>query len=162
MSRPARRVRRFMRWISAAMRPSCEDSMLIAQISDTHIRPKGVLAMGRVDTAGHLARAVAHINALRPAPDLVLVTGDLADAGMAEEYAHLRDLLAPLAMPVHLIPGNHDLRAPLRAAFAAHRYLQEGELLQYVVDGGPLRLIALDTLTPGHPHWEVGCRESVV
>ena len=46
--------------------------MLIAQISDTHIRPKGVLAMGRVDTAGHLAWAVTHINALRPAPDLVL------------------------------------------------------------------------------------------
>ena len=42
--------------------------MLIAQISDTHIRPEGVLAMGRVDTAGHLARAVAHINALRPRP----------------------------------------------------------------------------------------------
>ena len=60
--------------------------MLIAQISDTHIRPKGVLAMGRVDTAGYLARAVAHINALRPAPVVVLVTGDLVVAGMGEEY----------------------------------------------------------------------------
>ena len=129
--------------------------MLIAQISDTHIRPKGVLAMGRVDTAGYLARAVAHINALRPAPDLVLVTGDLVDAGMAEEYAHLRDLLAPLAVPVHLIPGNHDLRAPLRAAFADHRYLQDGAFVQYVIDNGPLRLIALDTLTPGQPHGEL-------
>src|SRR5688572_6307688 len=98
MSRPAPRLPRSTRWISAAMRPSCEDSMLIAQISDTHIRPRGVLAMGRVDTAGHLARAVAHINALRPAPDLVLVTGDLVDAGMAEEYAHLRDLLAQLVI----------------------------------------------------------------
>ena len=132
--------------------------MLIAQISDTHIRPKGVLAMGRVDTAGHLARAVAHINALRPAPDVVLVTGDLVDAGMAEEYAHLRDLLAPLPMPVHLIPGNHDLRAPLRAAFPAHSYLQDGEFLQYVVESGPLRLIALDTLTPGQPHGELCAR----
>src|SRR5688500_4297802 len=155
MSRPARRVRRFMRWISAAMRPSCEDSMLIAQISDTHIRPKGVLAMGRVDTAGHLARAVAHINALRPAPDLVLVTGDLGDAGMAEEYAHLRDLLAPLAMPVPLIPRNHDLRAPLRAAFGNHRCLQNGASLPYIVATGPLRLVALATLTPGRPHGEL-------
>ena len=129
--------------------------MLIAQISDTHIRPKGVLAMGRVDTAGHLVRAVAHINALRPAPDLVLATGDLVDAGMAEEYAHLRELLAPLAVPVHLIPGNHDLRLPLRAAFSSHRYLQDGDFLQYVVDCGPLRLIALDTLTPGQPHGEL-------
>ncbi|NJO33526.1 MAG: sigma 54-interacting transcriptional regulator [Rhodospirillales bacterium] len=130
--------------------------MLIAQISDTHIRPKGVLAMGRVDTAGYLARAVAHIDALRPAPDVVLVTGDLVDAGMAEEYAHLRGLLAPLAMPVHLIPGNHDLRGPLRAAFADHRYLQEGDFLQYVVEHGPLRLIALDTLNPRSVLYHLG------
>ena len=43
--------------------------MLIAQISDTHIKPKGELAMGWVDTARHLARAMAHINALRPPPE---------------------------------------------------------------------------------------------
>jgi 3',5'-cyclic-AMP phosphodiesterase len=129
--------------------------MLIAQITDTHIRPKGVLAMGRVDTAGHLARAVAHIAALRPAPDVVLITGDLVDAGMAEEYAHFKELLAPLAMPVYLIPGNHDLRDPLRAMFADHRYLPSGEFLQYVVDDGPVRLVALDTLAPGAPHGEL-------
>lgn len=129
--------------------------MLIAQITDTHIRPRGRLSMDRVDTAGHLARAVEHINALRPAPDLVLVTGDLVDAGMAEEYAHLRDLLAPLALPVYLIPGNHDLRDPLRAAFGEHRYLPVDGFLQYAVDEGPLRLIALDTLAPGKPHGEL-------
>ncbi|HEV8392569.1 MAG TPA: phosphodiesterase [Dongiaceae bacterium] len=132
--------------------------MLIAQISDTHIVPKGRLAMDRVDTAAHLARAVAHINALRPAPDLVLVTGDLVDAGKPEEYVHLRELLAPLAMPAYLIPGNHDLRDPLRAAFAAHRYLPAGGFVQYVIDEDPLRLIALDTLTPGAPHGELCAR----
>lgn len=129
--------------------------MLIAQISDTHIRPKGVLAMDRVDTAGYLARAVTHINALRPAPALVLLTGDLVDAGMAEEYAHLRELLAPLAMPVYVIPGNHDARDALRAAFNAHRYLPADGFLHYAVDEGPLRLIALDTLTPGASHGEL-------
>ncbi len=129
--------------------------MLIAQISDTHIRPRGRLAMDRVDTAAHLARAVVHINALRPAPDVVLVTGDLVDAGMAEEYAHLRDLLAPLAMPVHVIPGNHDARDALRAAFADHTYLPREGFLHYAVECGPLRLIALDTLEPGAPHGEL-------
>lgn len=129
--------------------------MLIAQISDTHIVPRGRMAMGRVDTASHLARAVAHIGTLRPSPDLVLVTGDLVDAGKPEEYAHLRELLAPLAMPVHVIPGNHDARDALRAAFADHRYLPRDGFLQYAIDAGPLRLIALDTLTPGEPHGEL-------
>jgi 3',5'-cyclic-AMP phosphodiesterase len=132
--------------------------MLIAQITDTHITPKGVLAMGRVDTADYLAQAVAHINALRPAPDVVLVTGDLVDAGMKEEYAHLRTLLAPLAMPVHVIPGNHDLREPLRGAFADNGYLPHEGFLQYVVNGGAVRLIALDTLTEGAPHGELCAR----
>jgi 3',5'-cyclic-AMP phosphodiesterase len=132
--------------------------MLIAQISDTHIVPKGRMAMGRVDTASHLKRAVAHIGGLRPSPDLVLVTGDLVDAGSPDEYAHFRELLAPLPMPVHVIPGNHDARDALRAAFADHRYLPRDGFLQYAVECGPVRLIALDTLTPGAPHGEL-CAE---
>jgi 3',5'-cyclic AMP phosphodiesterase CpdA len=111
--------------------------------------------MGRVDTATHLKHAVAHIDALRPAPDVVLVTGDLVDAGKPEEYAHLRELLTPLAMPVYLIPGNHDARDALRGGFADHRYLPADGFLQYAIEGGPLRLIALDTLTPGAPHGEL-------
>jgi 3',5'-cyclic AMP phosphodiesterase CpdA len=132
--------------------------MLIAQISDTHIKPEGVLAYGRVDTAAFLAGAVAHINALDPRPDLVLATGDLVDAGLAAEYARLRALLAPLAMPVYLIPGNHDARDPLRAAFPEHAYLPGTGFLQYVVEGHAMRLLALDTLTPGKGHGEL-CAE---
>lgn len=124
--------------------------MIIAQISDMHIRAPGQRAYRRVDTAWHLARAVASILDMAPRPDLVLATGDLVDAGRPEEYRHLRDLLAPLPMPVYLIPGNHDDRAALVDAFADHRYLpRDGAFLHYVVDGTPLRLIGLDTLVPG-------------
>jgi 3',5'-cyclic-AMP phosphodiesterase len=132
--------------------------MLIAQITDTHIKPEGVLAYGRVDTAAFLAAAVAHINRLDPRPDLVLATGDLVDGGLPEEYARLSPLLAPLTMPVYLIPGNHDAREPLRAAFPQHRYLPQIGFLQYAVEGHAVRLLALDTLTPGKGHGEL-CRE---
>src|SRR5438874_2027771 len=88
--------------------------MLIAQITDTHIKPEGVLAYERVDTAGFLARAVDHILHLDPRPDVVLATGDLVDGGTAEEYQRLRRLLAPLPMPVYVIPGNHDDREVMR------------------------------------------------
>ena len=124
--------------------------MLIAQITDTHIKPHGALAYGRVDTAPYLARAVAHLLALRPRPDVVLATGDLVDGGRPDEYRRLRYLLAPLAMPVYLIPGNHDEREALAAAFPDHAYLPRGgRFMQYVVEGHPVRLIALDTLVPG-------------
>jgi Icc protein len=123
--------------------------VIIAQITDTHIRETGTLAYRRVETAGYLARAVEHLLAMTPRPDVVLVTGDLVDAGGAGEYRRLRALLGPLPMPVYLIPGNHDDRAALREVFADHRYLPGDGFLQFAVEDWPVRLIGLDTLLPG-------------
>jgi 3',5'-cyclic-AMP phosphodiesterase len=136
--------------------------MIVAQISDTHIlrpdaryralvdrSPDGERIYADFDTAACLARAVAEINGLVPLPDITIVTGDLVDHGEPAEYAHLRALLAPLRMPVFVIPGNHDAREPLRRAFGGEGYLPAGEYLQYTVEDYPLRLVALDTLVPG-------------
>jgi Icc protein len=123
--------------------------MIIAQISDMHVTAEGRLAYRRVDTAGHLARAVDHLLGLSPRPDAVLATGDLVDAGSPDEYARLRRLLAPLPMPVYLVPGNHDDRQALAAAFADHRYLPREGFMHYVVEPYPVRLVVLDTVVPG-------------
>jgi 3',5'-cyclic AMP phosphodiesterase CpdA len=79
----------------------------------------------------------------------VLGTGDLVDGGTPAEYARLRHLLSPLPMPVYLIPGNHDDRDALRHAFADYPLMPREGFIQYVVDDGSLRLIAVDTLLPG-------------
>jgi 3',5'-cyclic-AMP phosphodiesterase len=89
----------------------------VAQISDLHIKPPGSLAYGRVDTAAALERCVAALNAFTPRPDLVVISGDLADTPTAEEYQHLKRLLAQLNLPFVGIPGNHDSRGLMRAAF---------------------------------------------
>jgi len=126
--------------------------MLIAQLSDMHIRPEGQLLFDRIDTAAYLERAVAHVLTLDPRPDVVIMTGDLVEAGKPEEYERLRRLIAPLPMPVYLIPGNHDGRESMRAAFADKGYLPASGFLHYAVEDGPVRLIALDTLVEGKPH----------
>ena len=124
--------------------------MLLAQISDLHIKQPGVLAYRRVDTAAYLARCVDALNALTPRPDAVLITGDLVDQGDPQQYAHLKTLLAPLAIPHFLMVGNHDERNALRAAFPEREELHGGgEFVQYAIDVGPLRVIALDSLVPG-------------
>ena len=130
---------------------------LLVQLSDTHIRLPGQLAYGRVDTAAFLARAVASVIALPQAPAAVVVTGDLTDYGRADEYAHLRTLLAPLPCPVYLLPGNHDDRDMLRRAFPEHAWLrQSGDaFLQYAVDLGGLRLVVLDTSVTKAPQGEL-------
>ncbi len=123
--------------------------MLIAQISDLHIKANGALLGGVVDTRAALAACVDHIGALDPRPDLVLATGDLTQDGRPEDYALLRSAFQRLSMPVYVIPGNHDNRTNLRAAFADEGYLPEtGEFLHYVIETYPLRLIGLDTVIP--------------
>ncbi|MGY6129154.1 phosphodiesterase (plasmid) [Paraburkholderia strydomiana] len=124
--------------------------MLLAQISDLHIKRPGGLAYRRVDTAAYLARCVASLNALVPRPDAVIITGDLVDQGDPQQYEHLKTLLAPLELPYFLLVGNHDDRAALRAAFPDRAELHSGgEFVQYAFDVGALRVIALDSLEPG-------------
>jgi 3',5'-cyclic-AMP phosphodiesterase len=124
--------------------------MLLAQISDLHIKRPGALAYRRVDTGPYLARCVAALNALEPRPDAVIMTGDLVDQGSPEQYEHLKALLAPLEIPYFLLVGNHDARDALRAAFPDRAELRSGgEFVQYAVDVGPLRVIALDSMVPG-------------
>lgn len=123
--------------------------MLIAQISDLHIRAGRQRACGIVDTSAALEACVAHLNALTPQPDVVLATGDLAHDGCAEDYGVLSELLQPLAAPLFVIPGNHDDRAGLRASLPQALGPCDGEWIQYTVEDFPVRLVALDTLVPG-------------
>lgn len=123
--------------------------MLIAQISDFHVRAHGEEGTFGIDNNANLRAAVAMLNALDPEPDVVIGTGDLTNRGRPGEYVALRDLLAPLEAPIYLIPGNHDVPRHLRAAFGHHDYLAgEDEFVCYVVEGFPLRLIGLDSTLP--------------
>jgi 3',5'-cyclic-AMP phosphodiesterase len=149
--------------------------MIIAQLSDPHIVARGKLFRGPIqgvasnaervrrefDTATYLSRAVAGLNELVPQPDITVVTGDLVDNGTPEEYDHFRALLAPLAMPVFVIPGNHDAREPLRVAFRSDGYLPADGTLDYVIDDYALRLVALDTLVDGNPHGTLNAEQLV-
>jgi Icc protein len=76
----------------------------IAQLSDPHIR------VGPDDqgSAAALAKAVDAVLALTPLPGAVVVTGDLAEHAAPAEYQRFHELVAPLPMPVHVLPGNHD------------------------------------------------------
>jgi len=124
--------------------------MLLAQISDLHVKQPGALAYRRVDTAACLARCIARLNALAPRPDAVIMTGDLVDCGSPEEYAHLKSLLATLDLPYYLLVGNHDARDALRDAFPERAELRAGgAFVQYAVDVGALRVLALDSMVPG-------------
>lgn len=128
--------------------------MLIAQISDLHIKAPGALAYGKVDTAAALAACVAELNRLSPRPDLVVISGDLADTPSEAEYAHLTALLAPLQIPFVAIPGNHDDRTLMRAALPQDGATPVGALNLARAVGG-IDVLLLDSSVPGASHGEL-------
>ena len=125
--------------------------MLIAQFSDTHIKPKGRLAYNKVDTASMLAKAVAHLQTLPQQPDLLVITGDLVDQGHPEEYSHLNEILAPIGIPLLLIPGNHDDRKVMLDAFPNVLVKPDTDFwhFSYQKPNWPIRIIGLDTVNAG-------------
>jgi Icc protein len=118
--------------------------LTIAHVSDLHIG-------GRPESDERAARVLAHVRSMRPAPDVLVVTGDIADHGWwggaeaSDEYARARDLLAAWPGPLLVGTGNHDGRE----AFA--RGLLDGERpgpLNQALDVDAYRLLMLDSLVP--------------
>lgn len=131
--------------------------MLIAQISDTHIAPRGQKTCGVAPMAENLVRCIDSLNALDPRPDLVLLTGDVTHSGTREETHHARELLSALEAPLYVVPGNHDDRAILAQVFGHEECpSNSGGFVDYVIEGYPLRIIALDTLDAGKPGGRIG------
>ena len=120
--------------------------MIIAQISDTHIALDTPDADQRLCD---LARVIDDINALDPAPDVIVHTGDIVHNGRSDEYAEAAAILARARAPVYVMAGNKDDRSNLLAAFASeHGYLTAGSpFIDYAIEDFPVRLIMLDTLS---------------
>lgn len=128
--------------------------MLIAQISDLHIRPENNLYQGVVNSNKMCLEAINYLNELDRKVDLVLVTGDVVDEGRSDEYKSAVSLLAKLKSPYLVIPGNHDDRENFRRAFENHDYLPAQGELNYCIDDYPVRFIGLDSCITGQHH---GC-----
>jgi Icc protein len=119
---------------------------VLAQLSDPHVE----VGPGDTGSVDALAAAVEAVRRVEPAPDAVLVSGDLTNLSDARSYERVRELLAPLPMPVHVLAGNHDDREALRAWFTDDDVAGvSGDPFQYVARWGVVRLVACDTTVPG-------------
>jgi 3',5'-cyclic AMP phosphodiesterase CpdA len=131
--------------------------MLICQLTDLHVRPKGVAANRVSETNMMTERACQVVAGFNPRPDVVIITGDLTECGLEAEYANLSAILGrTLSMPVFVIPGNHDHRENLRAGLShLPGVTSDPHFVRYAVEDYPVRLVMLDTLVPGASHGEL-------
>ena len=127
--------------------------LIIAQLSDFHVRPRGTSAYGGVDTNAMFQDAINAVLKMDPHPDCVVVSGDLTDCGLDEEYQIVGDGLTTLPMPVFVIPGNHDRREQfVRSLSPRHGYLPREGFINFVEDRFPVRLICLDSVEAGETY----------
>jgi 3',5'-cyclic AMP phosphodiesterase CpdA len=129
---------------------SAREPFLLVQLSDPHVRDDDAQPQRM------FADAVRDVAALALAPGAVLVSGDLTEHGLPHEYECVRELLSALAMPVHVLGGNHDDREILRASFPLPGGHADGEDYRYTARCGPLRLVTVDTTDPGRVEGRLG------
>jgi len=123
------------------------ETLLIAQITDLHIGfdPDDPDELNR----RRLDRTLRTLVEMRPRPDVLLVTGDLAEEGDDEvSYRRLAGALADLPFPWYPAMGNHDGREAFRRVFPDAPAAEDG-FVHYSLDHLPLRIVVLDTLEDG-------------
>jgi len=94
------------------------------------------------DCGKWLERVVASMKAQKAKPEFCFIAGDLADDGVAAQYAIVNDVFKTLGIPIYTIPGNHDYtKAQKRDQYEAAR---PGSL-NYVFDHKGWQVVALDS-----------------
>ena len=106
--------------------------LVIAHVTDTHF------GNDVHDPGPRNAAVMDHLLAMAPRPDVLVVTGDVADHGHAGEYAEARAWLDRWKGPLAVCPGNHDVRAAYVAGL--------GLPARTVVDAVGVRFVMLDSL----------------
>jgi Icc protein len=90
----------------------------VLQFTDLHLFGDPARRLRGVPTLDSAAATLAAARDRHPAPDALLLTGDLVQDDAAG-YAHLRRLFAGSPAPVHCIPGNHDVADAFGPALSA-------------------------------------------
>jgi Icc protein len=130
------------------------DPVRILQVTDPHLYAEADGSLRGTVTADSLKSVVDHICRQKWPADFVAVTGDIVQDDSAGAYARFKDLLAPIRLPVHCIPGNHDVPRLMQAVLSGNRWNYcEGFVI------GNWQIIGIDSHLAGDAGGEVSDEE---
>lgn len=121
---------------------NAKPELRVLQITDCHVSAQPGTSYRGLDARAELERLLPAAQAWRP--DVVLLTGDLAEDESEGAYAWLAETLASLGTPLLATPGNHDDPVLMQRYF--ERVSVDAPL---VFDQGEWRLVLLNSARPG-------------
>jgi len=89
----------------------------LLQLTDTHLHASDEANLCGIRTTDSLARVIELARAHNWPPDAVLATGDLSQDETPESYRRFVDTFSALNVPVHCLPGNHDIPRKMAETF---------------------------------------------
>ena len=111
--------------------------MRVLHLTDPHLFAARDGSLRGTVTFSSLSSVLTHYRDGDWQADIAVVTGDLIQDDSAGAYEHFRSMLSELGIPVHCVPGNHDIRALMQTALQAppFHYCQTVELNDWLVIG---------------------------
>ena len=136
-----------------------QDTVRVLQVTDPHLFAEADGSLRGTVTAETLKSVVEHIGRQQWPADFVASTGDLVQDDSAEAYERFKEIMTPLGLPVHCVPGNHDVRSRMQVALTGEPWhycetFRIGDWLFIGIDsckegeaGGEISTAELDRLT---------------
>lgn len=124
--------------------------MKFIHVTDTHLVPPGD-HLCALEPSARLAAIVDCVNRIDGDADFMVLTGDLSYHGGQPAYRAMKEILADLEMPCHLLIGNHDDRESFKRIFPETPTDGHG-FVQYAVETEAGAFVMLDSVEDGHSH----------
>ena len=93
--------------------------MRILHLTDPHLFADRAATLRGTATFESLERVLNHYRQSDWRADVITLTGDLTQDETAAAYANVAAQFEPLATPVLVVPGNHDVRPAMKSALSA-------------------------------------------
>lgn len=120
-----------------------QNNIQILHITDSHLFADRNSQLLGINTRATFNAVLDHAAASNLQPERILATGDISQDGNEPAYDYFLQQVNKWQIPVHALPGNHDLSSSL--------YTKLGAVSDPVIDCGAWRIIMLDTSIAGSP-----------
>jgi len=116
----------------------------LVQLSDCHLSEDPDASYRGENADANLKRLLPAVRALRP--DGLVLSGDVSEDAALASYRRVRDLLDGISGDIAWLPGNHDDRGVMEAAFSA-----EGFHAGPVLERAGWQIVLLDSAVTDRP-----------